>query len=189
MCAHWGALSPALSSISSTRYLATMRTMRTLLIIGAGDVARRALPELVRHWRVLALCRSSAAAAELRRQGVTPIRSDLDHPASLRRLAGLADDLLLTAPQETGRKDLRMRKLLSALARLQDTTALGLHQHQRRVRRRRWRLAERKRPPPSAQRPRLASAGRRDPAAPLRRRPRRSWCCARRAFTLTSACR
>ncbi|KMN35915.1 NAD-dependent dehydratase [Chromobacterium sp. LK1] len=92
--------------------------MRTLLIIGAGDVARRALPELVRHWRVLALCRSSAAAAELRRQGVTPIRGDLDHPASLRRLAGLADDLLLTAPpQETGRKDLRMRKLLSALAK------------------------------------------------------------------------
>ena len=92
--------------------------MRTLLIIGAGDVARRALPELARRWRVLALCRSSATALALRRQGVTPIHGDLDHPASLRRLAGLADDLLLTAPpQENGRKDLRMRKLLSALAK------------------------------------------------------------------------
>lgn len=95
-----------------------MRIMRTLMIIGAGDVARRALPELTRRWRVLALCRSSASAEALRRQGVTPIRGDLDNPVTLRRLAGLADDLLLTAPpQETGRKDLRMRKLLSALAK------------------------------------------------------------------------
>ncbi|WP_235086643.1 NAD-binding protein [Chromobacterium sp. Beijing] len=72
--------------------------MRTLMIIGAGDVARRALPELTRRWRVLALCRSNASAEALRRQGVTPILGDLDAPRALRRLAGLADDLLLTAP-------------------------------------------------------------------------------------------
>jgi hypothetical protein len=31
--------------------------MRRLLIIGCGDVMRRALPQLVRRWRVMALVR------------------------------------------------------------------------------------------------------------------------------------
>nr|WP_199066306.1 SDR family oxidoreductase [Chromobacterium sp. ASV5] len=92
--------------------------MRTLLIVGAGDVARRALPSLARRWRVLATCRSPQAAAGLRAAGVLPIPADLDHAASLSRLAGLADALLLTAPPPgDGMQDARTRKLLSALAK------------------------------------------------------------------------
>ncbi|OHX12892.1 NAD(P)-dependent oxidoreductase [Chromobacterium sphagni] len=92
--------------------------MRTLLIIGAGDVARRALPALLGRWRVLALCRSAAAAEAWRGLGVQPIPGDLDHRDSLTRLAGIADALLLCAPPPlSGAKDPRMRKLLYALAK------------------------------------------------------------------------
>ncbi|UGA39320.1 NAD-binding protein [Chromobacterium haemolyticum] len=117
--------------------------MRTLMIIGAGDVARRALPELTRRWRVLALCRSSASAEALRRQGVTPIRGDLDNPVTLRRLAGLADDLLLTAPPPGNRPQglAHAQVVVCVGKRLQDTTAPSLYQHQRRVRQCRWRFA------------------------------------------------
>ncbi|UTH72307.1 SDR family oxidoreductase [Chromobacterium sp. IIBBL 290-4] len=92
--------------------------MRTLLILGAGDVARRALPLLLGRWRVLALCRGSESASAWRRAGATPILGDLDKTDTLRRLAGLADALLITAPPPlTGEKDLRIRKLLYALTK------------------------------------------------------------------------
>ncbi|VEB45023.1 Uncharacterised protein [Chromobacterium violaceum] len=71
--------------------------MRTLLIIGAGDVARRALPLLLGHWRVLALCRTEASATRWRALGAMPLIGDLDDSGSLERLAGLADAALLTA--------------------------------------------------------------------------------------------
>ncbi|AUH53493.1 NAD(P)-dependent oxidoreductase [Chromobacterium sp. ATCC 53434] len=92
--------------------------MRTLLVVGAGDVARRALPLLQSRWRVLALCRSDQAASRWRALGATPVPADLDRPDSLERLAGLADAVLLTAPPPgQGRNDPRMRKLLYALAK------------------------------------------------------------------------
>ncbi|WP_199154704.1 NAD(P)H-binding protein [Chromobacterium sp. ASV23] len=92
--------------------------MRTLLIIGAGDVARRAMPLLRGHWRVLALCRSADAASRWRALGTVPLHADLDNHASLARLAGLADAALLCAPPPGhGRTDPRTRKLLYALAK------------------------------------------------------------------------
>ncbi|WP_248620859.1 SDR family oxidoreductase [Paludibacterium yongneupense] len=92
--------------------------MPTLLIVGCGDVARRALPALSRHWRILALVRKEAEAADLRTRGVLPLRGDLDCRASLVRLAGLADALLYTAPPNGhGERDTRLRRLLSALAK------------------------------------------------------------------------
>ncbi len=95
-----------------------MHTMRTLLIIGAGDVARRALPSLLAHWRVLALCRHPAAAESWRALGARPILGDLDRGDSLARLAGIADAVLLCAPPPpSGAEDPRMRKLLYALAK------------------------------------------------------------------------
>lgn len=88
--------------------------MRRLLIVGCGDVVRRALPQLVRRWRVLALVREAEAA--LRAQGVVQIRGDLDDGATLKRLAGLADAVLHSAPPgEEGSADLRTRRLLAAL--------------------------------------------------------------------------
>ncbi|QEL56540.1 SDR family oxidoreductase [Chromobacterium paludis] len=92
--------------------------MRTLLIIGAGDVAYRALPLLRQHWRILTLCRSQETAARWRAQGALPLIGDLDGFSSLARLAGLADAVLITAPPpNSGRTDPRVRKLLYALAK------------------------------------------------------------------------
>lgn len=94
--------------------------MQKLLVIGCGDVALRALPRLVRRYRVYALLRSADAdlLARLRQLGVTPLHGDLDRPASLRRLAGLADAVLHCAPPpERGEKDTRTRHLIAALQR------------------------------------------------------------------------
>lgn len=91
---------------------------RRLLIVGCGDVARRALPWLTRRFRVMALCRSGEQAASLRALGVVPIIGDLDRPATLRRLAGLADYLLHSAPPPAeGHGDPRSKRLAAALAR------------------------------------------------------------------------
>jgi nucleoside-diphosphate-sugar epimerase len=88
-----------------------------LLIIGCGDIARRALPWLVKHYRVYAAVRSDARHRELRALGVTPLRADLDKPHSLRRLAGIGNLILHFAPpQETGLVDRRTQALLAALS-------------------------------------------------------------------------
>lgn len=83
-------------------------------------MARRALPLLTQRYRVYALVRAtdSTLAAELTKYGVVQIRGDLDHPASLRRLAGLADLVLhLAPPPEQGQRDTRTRHLIAALQR------------------------------------------------------------------------
>lgn len=72
--------------------------MKSLLIIGCGDIALRAIPLLTKHYRVYALVRSSANNGKLRALGVTPISGDLDDRNSLARLAGLADVVLHLAP-------------------------------------------------------------------------------------------
>jgi nucleoside-diphosphate-sugar epimerase len=52
----------------------------------------------------------------LRQLGVIPIRADLDKPESLRRLAGIAQLVVLSAPPPSeGRRDTRTRHLLAAL--------------------------------------------------------------------------
>jgi nucleoside-diphosphate-sugar epimerase len=90
--------------------------MRRLLIIGCGDVVRRALPELTRRWRVYALVRERDPA--LADRGVVQIVGDLDRPASLRRLAGLAHAVIHSAPPaEKAAGDPRTRHLLAVLRR------------------------------------------------------------------------
>ena len=91
--------------------------MKRILIVGSGDVARRALPWLVRRFRVFALVRQPEAAVELRALGAVPVVGDLDDRQSLRRLAGIADAVLHFAPPpQTGHGDPRMARLLAALA-------------------------------------------------------------------------
>lgn len=90
--------------------------MRRLLIVGCGDVVRRVLPRLVRRWRVIALVRETEPG--LRALGVKQIRGDLDRPETLRRLAGIADAVLHSAPPPNqGTADPRTRRLLAALQR------------------------------------------------------------------------
>lgn len=91
--------------------------MRRLLIIGCGDVAQRALPWLTRRFRVYALVRNATDDTIVRRLGAVPLRGDLDKPATLRRLAGIAHCVLHAAPpQDRGSRDERTRQLLAALA-------------------------------------------------------------------------
>ena len=89
-----------------------------LLIVGCGDIGLRVVRLLAGRWRVLALTSSAARVGELRAAGALPLRGDLDQPASLARLAGLADAVLhLAPPPATGAGDPRTRHLAAALAR------------------------------------------------------------------------
>lgn len=98
--------------------------MKSVLIVGSGDVAMRVIPVLTRRYRVFALVRNPAYCAKLRTLGVAPVLGDLDDRASLARIAGLADAVLHFAPppssgmsQKIGKNDTRTRNLLSALSR------------------------------------------------------------------------
>ena len=89
--------------------------MERLLIIGCGDIARRALPELQKRYRVSALARSREPALEA--AGVELIEGDLDVPDSLAFLAGRAECVVhLAPPAEGGALDVRTRNLVAALA-------------------------------------------------------------------------
>ena len=92
--------------------------MNRLLIIGAGDVALRTIPLLNHQFKVYALIRNPAWRERLRALNVTPVSGDLDHRASLLRLAGLAEAVLHFAPPPAqGAGDPRTRNLLAALSR------------------------------------------------------------------------
>jgi nucleoside-diphosphate-sugar epimerase len=89
-----------------------------LLIVGCGDVGQRVLKLLLPRWRVIALTSSSARVPALRAMGAVPMVGNLDEPASLYRLGGLADAVLhLAPPPSQGSTDPRTRALLRALMR------------------------------------------------------------------------
>jgi nucleoside-diphosphate-sugar epimerase len=90
--------------------------MRRLLIIGCGDVMRRALPQLMLRWHVLALVRRRDP--QLAALGVTQIEGDLDRPNTLTRLAGISDAVIHSAPPPAqGTSDTRTRNLIAVLQR------------------------------------------------------------------------
>lgn len=91
--------------------------MKRILIVGAGDVAGRAIPWLARRFRVFALTRRPEDRERLRRLGAVPVLADLDDRSSLARLAGIADAVLHFAPPPAaGAGDPRTARLLAALA-------------------------------------------------------------------------
>jgi len=77
--------------------------MKTLLIAGYGDIARRAAPRLEARYAVQPLSR---------RHGF-----DLDRPETLSGLQGADAVLHCTPPPNTGTQDTRTRHLLTALAK------------------------------------------------------------------------
>ena len=90
----------------------------TLLIVGCGDVGLRVARLLVGRWRVVALTSSPERMPILRAAGIVPILGDLDRPATLARLADLADAVLhLAPPASDGITDARTARLVAALAR------------------------------------------------------------------------
>ncbi|MCB1886194.1 MAG: NAD-dependent epimerase/dehydratase family protein [Rhodocyclaceae bacterium] len=99
--------------------------MNRILVVGSGDVARRAIPWLAKRARVFALIRSAEQADAIRELGAIPIVGDLDQPRSLQRLAGIADRVLHCAPPPaSGPDDPRSRHLVAALRRRSVARAL-----------------------------------------------------------------
>jgi nucleoside-diphosphate-sugar epimerase len=88
--------------------------MERLLIVGFGDVARRALPALVARYDALAIVRA------VRSGFPTPVRlaiGDLDRPETLAPFAGVADAVLHLAPPDEARDgDVRTHNLIAALS-------------------------------------------------------------------------
>jgi len=87
-----------------------------LLILGCGDVGMRLLPLLTGRFRVYAVTSQPERRAELRDAGAVPIVADLDDPATLRRLSGLAGLVVhLAPPAASGLLDVRTRHLCAIL--------------------------------------------------------------------------
>ncbi|MDD0811952.1 SDR family oxidoreductase [Curvibacter sp. RS43] len=96
-----------------------------VLIVGCGDVGQRVARRLQGRVQVLALTSSPERVPSLRGLGVTPLLGNLDQPATLRRLAGLATRVLHLAPPPTDAK--------AAWWRDPRTLALGRVLRQRRL--------------------------------------------------------
>lgn len=93
-----------------------------LLIVGCGDIGLRVAAGLRGRVRLLALTSSSGRIDEFRARGITPLIGDLDQPASLGRLAGLATRVIHMAPPPAEGdaqwwRDARTVALLRTLAR------------------------------------------------------------------------
>jgi nucleoside-diphosphate-sugar epimerase len=91
-----------------------------ILIVGCGDVGLRVAAQLPGRVRVLALTSSAHRLQTLRDQRITPLLGNLDQPATLRRLSGLATRLIHLAPPPSEnlpdwRRDPRTLALLRAL--------------------------------------------------------------------------
>ena len=87
-----------------------------LLIVGGGDVACRTLPRLYGRYQLYVLLRDADQADYWRRHGACPVLADLDQPASLKRIGGLAEIVLHFAPPpDRGATDSRTRHLVAAL--------------------------------------------------------------------------
>ncbi len=91
-----------------------------VLIVGCGDVGLRVARDLPSRVRVLALTSSRERIEGLRARGIVPLPGNLDQPATLRRLAGMATRIVHLAPPEsqpTGQwwRDRRTQALVRAL--------------------------------------------------------------------------
>src|ERR1039458_3840449 len=92
-------------------------TMKKLLIVGCGDIALRALPQLVRSYQVFALVRAAGQVDRISAFGAKPVAGDLDSAATLAALAGVADLVLhLAPPDDSGERDQRTANLIAALS-------------------------------------------------------------------------
>ncbi|MBE0622523.1 MAG: SDR family oxidoreductase [Burkholderiales bacterium] len=91
--------------------------MKSLLIVGCGDIALRALPQLTRNFQVFGLVRAAGQADRIAALGAKPISGDLDDPPTLKALVGVADLVLhLAPPGDSGERDQRTENLIAALA-------------------------------------------------------------------------
>lgn len=92
--------------------------MRSVLIVGCGDVGRRvALAERAVGAVVTALARSPASAAQLKALGLRIVHGDLDRPESLVALPTSSALIYYFAPPPaTGERDPRLYNFLNAIS-------------------------------------------------------------------------
>lgn len=103
---------------------ARFRRQRVLLV-GCGDVGLRVARQMPAPVGLTAITSSPQRRAELRSQGIRPLVADLDDPATLRRLAGLATRVVhLAPPPAEGWTDSRTRALMVVLRRRAPPAAL-----------------------------------------------------------------
>jgi uncharacterized protein YbjT (DUF2867 family) len=107
--------------------------------VGCGDVGLRVARLLAPRVRVLALTSSPARVPALRAQGITPLAGNLDAPASLRRLAGLATRAAPGAAARSRAWGSAHPRAAAGAAPAQPARRAGVWLHQRRV----WRLRRR----------------------------------------------
>lgn len=89
-----------------------------VLLVGCGDVGLRVAAQLPARIGLTAVTSSPQRRDALRARGIRPLLANLDDPASLRRLAGLATHLVhLAPPPGEGWTDPRTRALMAALWR------------------------------------------------------------------------
>lgn len=89
-----------------------------VLLVGCGDVGLRVAAQLPARIGLTAVTSSPQRRDALRARGIRPLLANLDDPASLRRLAGLATHLVhLAPPPGEGWTDPRTRALMAALRR------------------------------------------------------------------------
>lgn len=91
-----------------------------VLIVGCGDVGLRVARMARGRAHLLALTSSPERVVALRTNGITPLAGNLDKPATLARLAGLASRVIHLAPPSSEEqvlwwRDLRTVSLLRAL--------------------------------------------------------------------------
>ena len=91
-----------------------------VLIVGCGDVGLRVARMLPSRVRVLALTSTPERVDDLRARGIVPLVGNLDAPATVARLAGLAQRVVHLAPppneaQEAWWRDPRTAALLRVL--------------------------------------------------------------------------
>jgi nucleoside-diphosphate-sugar epimerase len=89
-----------------------------VLLVGCGDVGLRVAAQLPARVGLTAVTSSPQRRDALRARGIRPLLANLDDPASLRRLAGLATHLVhLAPPPGEGWTDPRTRALMALLRR------------------------------------------------------------------------
>jgi nucleoside-diphosphate-sugar epimerase len=90
-----------------------------VLIVGCGDIGLRVASRLPPRVKLLALTSSDERVPDLRSRRITPLLGNLDQPATLRRLAGLATRVVHLAPppgdNPNWRNDPRTLALVRAL--------------------------------------------------------------------------
>ncbi|MBB5020423.1 nucleoside-diphosphate-sugar epimerase [Chitinivorax tropicus] len=92
--------------------------MQRVLFIGCGDIALRTARLLGQRYQLYGLIRHQDKAKTLRAVGICPIVGDLDQPATLSRISGLAHMVFHFAPPPaSGKQDTRTRHLLNALTK------------------------------------------------------------------------